>query len=76
MWPSFCYFTTKVAKVRPGFDDRPKHPSVHIKSSSHWIAVLLLRVMVLCKIKRLMHDFSIFLNEPALTPNDLFKMTF
>ena len=26
--------STKIAKARPGFDDRPEHPSVQINSSS------------------------------------------
>ena len=28
------YHSTKIAKARPGFDDRPEHPSVQINSSS------------------------------------------
>ena len=28
------YHNTKIARTRPGFDDRPEHPSVQINSSS------------------------------------------
>ena len=30
----YLYHSTKIAKARPGFDDRPEHPSVQINSSS------------------------------------------
>ena len=30
----YIYHSTKIAKARPGFDDRPKHPSIQINSSS------------------------------------------
>ena len=30
----YLYHTTKIAKARPGFDDRSEHPSVRINSSS------------------------------------------
>ena len=28
--------STKIAKARPGFDDRPMYPSVQLNSSSPW----------------------------------------
>ena len=30
----YLYHNTKIAKARPGFDDRPEHPSVQINCSS------------------------------------------
>ena len=30
----YLYHSTKIAKARPGFDDRPEYPSVQINSSS------------------------------------------
>ena len=30
----YSYYSTKIAKAVPGFDDRPEHPSVQINSSS------------------------------------------
>ena len=32
----YLYHSTKIVKVRPGFDDQPEHPSVQINSSSPW----------------------------------------
>ena len=32
----FLYHSTKIVNARPGFDDRPEHLSVQIKSSSPW----------------------------------------
>ena len=33
---TYTYHSTKIAKARPGFDDRPEYPSVQINSSSPW----------------------------------------
>ena len=33
----YLYHSTKIAKARPGFDDRPEYPSVQINASSPWI---------------------------------------
>ena len=33
----YLYHSIKIAKARPGFDDRPEHPSVQINSSSPWL---------------------------------------
>ena len=30
----YMYYSTKIVKVGPGFDDWPEHPSVQINSSS------------------------------------------
>ena len=32
----YLYHSTKIAKARPGFDDRPEYSSVQINSSSPW----------------------------------------
>ena len=40
----YLYHSTKIAKARPGFDDRPEHPSVQINSSSPWCSTLYLVV--------------------------------
>ena len=34
---AYTYHSTKIAKARPGFDDRPEYPSVQINSSSPWL---------------------------------------
>jgi hypothetical protein len=36
---TYIYHSTKIAKARPGFDDGPEYPSVHINSSSPWFIV-------------------------------------
>ena len=35
----YLYHSTKIAKARHGFDDRPEYPSVQINSSSPWIVL-------------------------------------
>ena len=35
----YLYHSNKIAKARPGFDNRPVHPSVQINSSSPWISL-------------------------------------
>ena len=35
----YLYHSIKIAKARPGFDDRPEHPSVQINFSSPWVSL-------------------------------------
>ena len=40
----YLYYSTKIAKARPGFDDRPEHPFVQINSSSPYLSALIAQV--------------------------------
>ena len=43
----YLYYSTKIAKARPGFDDQPEHPSVQINSSSPCIRTACQKVSIL-----------------------------